>query len=343
MIQYDDNKKPQLYAVHTDHLGTPLQVTDAKQQIVWQAEYDIYGRASVRQHSLHSGASPPTSAGFFSTAHARVPAQFNFNLRLPGQYEDAETGWHYNFHRYYNPDTGRYLTPDPIGLEGGTNLYGYVDGNPAGAGDPWGLDSVSANGITTFNTAFADLPTFTIPTLPGWQDYKNSSLLGHTYNQKATISGLNKSELEGLWAYIVDHPTPNSNAFPATFGGTYNPASPDHGPFSKGVVGAIAKKASPDDVMSFLRTGISGRTYVVNVTTDNHSLKFGIVIRGVHCENGKAIFDNYGEGEGLGQALPFGVSDYLINDIWYWATEDALENVTGRKYSVNGQDWNKNN
>ena len=95
-------------------------------------------------------------------------------------------------------------------------------------------------------------------------------------------------------------------------------------------------------VISFLRTGISGRTYVVNVTTDNHSLKFGIVIRGVHCEKGKAIFDNYGEGGGFAQALG-PVSNWLINDVWYWATEEALEQVTGRKYSVNGKDWTENN
>jgi len=140
LIQYDGGYKSKLYAIHTDHLGTPLQVTDADRKIIWQAEYDIYGRASVRQHSLHVAAGPPASSLFgIQVAHARTPASFSFNLRLPGQYEDAETGWHYNFHRYYNPDTGRYLTPDPIGLQGGTNLYGYVDGNPAGVGDPWGL------------------------------------------------------------------------------------------------------------------------------------------------------------------------------------------------------------
>jgi RHS repeat-associated protein len=66
-------------------------------------------------------------------------ADIENNLRFPGQYYDRETGLHYNYHRYYDPDTGRYLTPDPIGLAGGMNLYVYVDGNPVNWSDPLGL------------------------------------------------------------------------------------------------------------------------------------------------------------------------------------------------------------
>ena len=79
---------------------------------------------------------------------------------------------YYNFHRYYNPDTGRYLTPDPIGLEGGTNLYGYVGGNPAGAGDPLGLDWESADG-----------------SVPGWA---NQLIVGYRVHEMFTqyVKGL---------------------------------------------------------------------------------------------------------------------------------------------------------
>jgi RHS repeat-associated protein len=60
-------------------------------------------------------------------------------LRFQGQYYDEETGLHYNRHRYYNPETGRFITPDPIGLAGGLNNYQYVV-NPTGWIDPLGLE-----------------------------------------------------------------------------------------------------------------------------------------------------------------------------------------------------------
>ena len=72
------------------------------------------------------------------------------NLRLPGQYFDSETGLHYNWHRYYEPGLGRYLRPDPIGLEGGINLYAYVGGNSLNRIDPYGLMEATWGQIGTF-------------------------------------------------------------------------------------------------------------------------------------------------------------------------------------------------
>jgi len=103
---------------HRDHLGTPLQATDKNGNIVWSARYDPFGRATI---TTPSGAAAITS-----------------NLRLPGQVEDSETGLHYNGRRYYNPDEGRYQTQDPIGLEGGDNLYRYAEGDPVNLADPTG-------------------------------------------------------------------------------------------------------------------------------------------------------------------------------------------------------------
>lgn len=60
-------------------------------------------------------------------------------LRYPGQYADAESGLFYNYFRSYFPISGRYSQPDPIGLNGGWNRFGYANGNPFGFADPLGL------------------------------------------------------------------------------------------------------------------------------------------------------------------------------------------------------------
>ncbi len=87
--------------------------------VVWSATYDAFGKATVNPSSTLTN-----------------------NLRLPGQYYDAETRLHYNWMRHYDPGTGRYVTSDPIGLEGGINMYAYVGENPLRWVDPYGLRDV---------------------------------------------------------------------------------------------------------------------------------------------------------------------------------------------------------
>ncbi|WP_164705184.1 RHS repeat-associated core domain-containing protein, partial [Pseudomonas viridiflava] len=64
-------------------------------------------------------------------------------LRFPGQIYDAQTQLSYNYYRDYNPDTERYVQSDPIGLNGGLNTYGYVEGNPNSNLDFYGLNGSS--------------------------------------------------------------------------------------------------------------------------------------------------------------------------------------------------------
>jgi len=110
-------------------LGTPRQLVNASGAVVWQAAYLPYGEAQVQANNAITN-----------------------NLRFPGQYFDAETGLHYNWNRYYDPITGRYISADPIGLKGGLNLYGYVDGNPVNWIDPEGTNPLAV--IGTISAAY---------------------------------------------------------------------------------------------------------------------------------------------------------------------------------------------
>ncbi|MBK6519628.1 MAG: hypothetical protein IPG04_37215 [Polyangiaceae bacterium] len=103
-----------LHYVHEIN-GAPEELVDAKGGVVARSTRTSYGKWSWSSKAGHS--SP---------------------FRLPGQLEDPETGLHYNRYRTYDPETGRYLTPDPIGLDGGLNAYAYGP-NPITWIDPMGL------------------------------------------------------------------------------------------------------------------------------------------------------------------------------------------------------------
>jgi RHS repeat-associated protein len=105
-----------IYYYHTDQLGTPQILTDYVQEIVWRANYTPFGDTTFSANIIDN------------------------SLRFPGQYFDAEAGLHYNYFRDYDPGIGRYLQSDPIGLEGGANLYLYGLSNPVRFTDSLGLD-----------------------------------------------------------------------------------------------------------------------------------------------------------------------------------------------------------
>lgn len=121
-----------VYYVYTDHINTPRVITEASTgNTVWNwTNTDPFGLAGPNEN--------PDGGGVFI-----------YNPRFPGQLFDRETNTHYNYFRDYDPQTGRYVQSDPIGLEGGINTYGYVGGNPISRTDPLGLLDTSAVTLTT--------------------------------------------------------------------------------------------------------------------------------------------------------------------------------------------------
>ncbi|ENC2035462.1 RHS repeat protein, partial [Escherichia coli] len=108
-----------LHLYHCDHRGLPLALISEDGNTAWSAEYDEWGN-QLNEENPH---------------HLHQP------YRLPGQQHDEESGLYYNRHRYYDPLQGRYITPDPIGLRGGWNMYQYPL-NPIQVIDPMGLDAI---------------------------------------------------------------------------------------------------------------------------------------------------------------------------------------------------------
>ena len=116
-----DGETNEIYYAATDQLGTATALIKSSGQVVWKAEKTAFGKTTVTAENNNAG------------------NPVRFNLRFPGQYEDQETGLHYNWRRYYDSQNGRYLSSDPIGLKGGLNLYNYVGSQPLTMIDPYGL------------------------------------------------------------------------------------------------------------------------------------------------------------------------------------------------------------
>nr|WP_306335047.1 DUF6531 domain-containing protein [Streptomyces sp. KL118A] len=110
-----DEVDSRFFAIVTDLVGTPTELVDERGDIAWRARGTLWGTTAW-------------AAG--STAYTP--------LRFPGQYFDPEAGLHYNYFRYYDPETARYLTSDPLGLAPGPNPEIYVH-NPHIWSDPLGL------------------------------------------------------------------------------------------------------------------------------------------------------------------------------------------------------------
>lgn len=111
LAQTNDNTT---YFYNTDNMGVPTEVFDSSGEIIWRGDFTAYGK----------------SAGGYGKSITP--------FRFLGQYHDRESGLHYNWCRYYDPNIGRYISSDPIGIYGGMNAYQYTL-NPLNWADPYGL------------------------------------------------------------------------------------------------------------------------------------------------------------------------------------------------------------
>jgi RHS repeat-associated protein len=123
-----DNIK--LYWYQNDHLGTPIALTSNMGDTLYECQYNAYGQIINEIYHQDDIDSLPDNP-----------------LRFQGQYYDEETGLHYNLNRYYDPFTGRYITQDPLGIQGGLNSYQYSGSDPINWIDPLGLIKVENNGF----------------------------------------------------------------------------------------------------------------------------------------------------------------------------------------------------
>ncbi|WP_425220252.1 RHS repeat-associated core domain-containing protein [Salmonella enterica] len=160
---------------HTDVNGAPEEMTDGGGNIVWEAGYQVWGNLT----------------------HEKETRPVQQNLRFQGQYLDRETGLHYNLYRFYDPDIGKFISGDPIGLRGGLNLYQYAP-NPLSWIDPLGLATVDVTFEMNGEIFTGSNPTERTPrgggkTLPGL-GYPNND----RYSMHAEIDAMMKAHDKGM-------------------------------------------------------------------------------------------------------------------------------------------------
>jgi len=144
---------PRSLHLQHDHLGTPRLARNDAGVIQWRWDSDGYGTTTPTHDPDGDG-------------KATV-----INLRFPGQYYDQESGNYHNWNRYCSPRLGRYLSADPIGIEGGPNGYGYVGGDPVGKTDPSGLVPIAGNWCGPNWTGGRE-ETFNSAASPGYYDQR---------------------------------------------------------------------------------------------------------------------------------------------------------------------------
>ncbi|MBC2908282.1 RHS repeat-associated core domain-containing protein [Streptomyces sp. PSKA01] len=180
------------YAIVTDLIGTPTELVDEHGAVAWRRTATVWGGTTWNQD-----------------ATAYIP------LRFPGQYHDLETGHHYNLHRHYDPETGRYLSGDPLGLFPAPNPATYVH-NPLTRADPFGLSPydpirIKAGqqlpGAYHLSPAEMDFVKQLTAKRPNLQVYRT-----HGEKFQGDFMVVDPSDPKNLVAFVVDHKMGGGNA-----------------------------------------------------------------------------------------------------------------------------------
>lgn len=204
-------EKGQLHYTVSDQIGTITELMTEDGYIDYRQKLNLWGEAEIDGYRHHA---------------ANDSAPLKCNHRFVGQYYDEESGLHYNRFRYYSPETGQYVSSDPIGLLGGFNPYGYV-GIPTAFVDPLGLQvcpiqklkdrgytgvTLTENGGLDYSSSNA---LYSNPKRP---DVNPIQTIEYTWNYHADFEAANmvalgqKSTPKGYtWHHVDDYnPTTNS-------------------------------------------------------------------------------------------------------------------------------------
>ena len=125
-LEHQSQQGIRIYHYHTDHLGTPQELTNDRGDVVWLNYSLAWGGSFDKLNNVHN------LDGLDISADLLQP------IRFQGQFFDSETNLHYNRFRYYDSDVGMFVSRDPIGLMGGDNVFAYAP-NPTDWIDPFGL------------------------------------------------------------------------------------------------------------------------------------------------------------------------------------------------------------
>ena len=176
------------YSIISDHLGTPILAVDSEGNEVWNRQLDIYGRVKreIKASSLGEDVRP------------FIPFLYQ------GQYYDFETNLAYNRFRYYSPETGAYISQDPIGLAGGNpTLYGYV-GDCNWWVDVFGLDCDKPEGKQIKGTAYRYEDKDRLETT--WQAHKWNVNSNHRYTKEGVGGVYGGTSAETAFKEITHYP-----------------------------------------------------------------------------------------------------------------------------------------